>query len=246
MNMNPNIILLAGTKSDDIRSEGDFPYYLSEADGVPLIQSLIQSCASLDPGKIICMLPSADMNRYHLRNMISQLHPSAVAHPVHEITKGAACTALLASESIDTDAELMIISANEILDESLEKIVNAFRSQCCDAGVVIFKSLHPRYAFVRLTDTGEVVEAAEKNPISPHAVAGMYWFKHGKMFVDAVKNMIRKDAKVNDYFYIAPALNELILLHRKIGAYRVAPTQYRPLKSAAQIHAYEVQGGGRV
>lgn len=243
MSKAPNIIILAGMKSDEARQEGDFPYYLSESDGVPLIQSLIENCATLNPSKIICMLPNAEVNKYHLRNMVLQMHPAAVAHPVHETTIGAACTALLASEFIDSDAELVIISANEILDESFEKIVNEFRSQCRDAGVVIFKSLHPRYAFVRLTDAGDVVEAAEKNPISPHAVAGLYWFKSGKMFVEAVKSMIRKDAKVNDSFYIAPALNELVLLQKKIGAYRVDPAQYRPLKSAAQVHAYEAQGG---
>lgn len=242
MNNTLNIILLAGAKNDDIRPDGEFPYYLSEADGVPLIQLLIENCASLNPSTIICMLANSEVNKYHLRNMVSQMHPAALAHPVHESTMGAACTALLASESIDNDAELLIVSANEILDVSFEKIVEEFRRQERDAGVVIFRSLHPRYAFVRLSESGEVVEAAEKNPISPHAVAGLYWFKNGKVFVDAVKNMIRKDAKVNDIFYIAPALNELILLHKKIGSYRVDPSQYRPLKNPAQIHAYEVHG----
>lgn len=242
MNKHPNIIILAGTKTEEVRPDGDFPYYLCEADGVPLIQSLIENCATLNASKIICMLPNAEVSKYHLRNMVGQMHPAAVAHPVHETTMGAACTALLASEFIDNDAELVIISANEILDETFEKIVADFRSQGRDAGVVIFKSLHPRYAFVRLTDAGDVVEAAEKNPISPHAVAGLYWFKSGEMFVEAVKNMIRKDARVNDSFYIAPALNELVLQHKKIGAYRVDPSQYRPLKSAAQMHAYEAQG----
>lgn len=242
MNTPLNIIILAGTKTEETRQEGDFPYYLSEADGVPLIQSLIENCAPLNPGKIICMLPDADMNKYHLRNMVSQMHPAAVAFSVHEATQGAACTALLASELIEGDDELVIISANEILDEPFEKVVAAFRDEGREAGVVIFKSLHPRYAFVRLTDAGEVLEASEKKPISPHAVAGMYWFKSGNVFIEAVKNMIRKDAKVNDAFYICPALNELVLQNKKIGSYRVDPSQYRPLKNAAQLLAYEAQG----
>ncbi|MBP5133434.1 glycosyltransferase family 2 protein [Pseudomonas protegens] len=242
MNKTLNIIILAGTKAEETRQEGDFPYYLSEAEGVPLIQSLIEKCATLNPGKIICLLPNADVNKYHLRNMVSQMHPTAVTFPVHKTTRGAACTALLASEFINSEDELIIISANEILDEPFDKVVTTFRNEGRDAGVVIFKSLHPRYAFVRLTAAGDVVEAAEKNPISHHAVSGMYWFNSGSMFVEAVKNMIRKDAKTNDAFYIAPALNELVLQHKKIGAYRIDPSKYRPLKSAAQMHAYEVQG----
>lgn len=243
MKKNLNIILLAGTKSDDSRADGEFPGYLTEQDGVPVIQSLIENCAALEPSKIICMMANADVSKYHLRNMVSQMHPAATAHPVHESTMGAACTALLASEEIDNDDELVIVSANELLDASFVKIVEDFRSKDRDAGVVIFKSLHPRYAFVRLTQSEEVVEAAEKNPISPNAVAGMYWFKSGKMFVEAVKNMIRKDAKVNNTFFISPALNELVLKHKKIGAFRVDPGQYRPLKNQAQIQAFEFHGG---
>ena len=237
-----NIIILAGAMTDEAFPEREFPHYLSEFDGIPLIQSLVDKCANLNPSKIICMLPNADINKYHLRNMVSQMHPAAVALPVRDATKGAACTALLASEIIDTEYELLILSANEILHVSFETVVNQFRTQGRDAGVVIFKSLHPRYAFVRLTDAGDVVEAAEKNPISPNAVAGMYWFKSGAMFVEAVKNMIRKDAKVYDSFYIAPTLNELILLHKKIGYYRVDSDQYQPLKNQSQIHAYEIHG----
>ncbi|MBO2927893.1 MULTISPECIES: glycosyltransferase family 2 protein [Pseudomonadaceae] len=243
MSNTPNIIILAGTRPDDIDFEGNFPYYLSEADRVPLIQSLIEKCSPLNPNKIICMLPEEEVNKFHLRNMISQMHQTAIAFPIYKPTMGAACTALLASENIDNDSELVIISANEILEESFSEIVTKFRNDNNDAGVVIFKSLHPRYAFVRLNETGKVVEAAEKNPISANAVGGMYWFKNGSIFVDAVKSMIRKDAKVNGYFYVAPALNELILMNRKVGVYRVDPSKYRPLKNAAQINAYESQGG---
>ncbi|MFH7416928.1 glycosyl transferase family 2, partial [Pseudomonas syringae pv. tagetis] len=58
-------------------------------------------------------------------------------------------------------------------------------------------------------------------------------------YVAAAKEMIRKDARVNDNIYIAPALNELVLLKKKIGAYRIEPGQYRPLKTYSQLHVFE-------
>jgi dTDP-glucose pyrophosphorylase len=99
--------------------------------------------------------------------------------------------------------------------------------------------LHPRYSFVRLDSEGRVIEAAEKNPISPHAIAGVYWFRSGSLFVSAAKDMIRKDARVNDKFFISPSLNELVLQHKKINAYRIEPAQYRPLKTQSQRQAFE-------
>ncbi len=239
-----NVILLAGGDTDPAMSESNYPGYLSERDGIPLIQDLVEKCLELKPASISCMLPKADVAKYHLRNMLQQMSPIASIHSVHALTMGAACTALLAAETIDNDDELLILSCNELLDAPLGNIVENFRSDQCDAGVVVFKSLHPRYSFVRKSSQGYVVEAAEKNPISNHAVAGLYWFAKGNVFVEAVKEMIRKDFKVNNAFYIAPALNELVLLHKKIGTHRVDPSQYHPLKNHHQLHAFE-SGGPR-
>ncbi|MBD9576217.1 glycosyltransferase family 2 protein [Pseudomonas sp. PDM23] len=237
-----NIVLLAGGEGASVKAESSYPDYLSERDGIPLIQHLVENCLTLEPARIICMLPKDDVSKYHLRNMLQQMTPVASVQAVQALTMGAACTALLAAESIDNDDELLIINCNELLDGSLRDIIGGFRNDQCDAGVVVFKSLHPRYSFVRMNAEGYVTEAAEKNPISNHAVAGLYWFDRGAVFVEAVKEMIRKDAKVNDAFYIAPALNELVLLHKKIGTFRVEPSQYHPLKNTHQLHAFETLG----
>lgn len=237
-----NVVLLGGGEGTAVKAESDYPDYLSERDGTPLIQHLVEKCLELKPASIVCMLPKADVGRYHLRNMLHQMTPLASVQPIKLLTKGAACTALLAVESIDNDDELLILNCNELLDCSLRDIVSGFRNDRCDAGVVVFKSLHPRYSFVRMSADGYVVEAAEKNPISNHAVAGLYWFAKGSLFVEAVKEMIRKDAKVNDAFYIAPSLNELVLLHKKIGTYRVESSQYHPLKNTHQLQAFENVG----
>lgn len=234
-----NIVLLSGKRGEAQLDDGEYPEYLAEHAGKPLIQSLIDNCATLDPGKIICMFANGDVSRLHLRNMVQQMHSSASVLPIQSGTQGAACTVLLASDQIDNDDELLILSTSDFLDTALADVVQAFRDNDEDAGVVIFKSLHPRYSFVRLDNGNRVIEAAEKNPISPHAVAGMYWFKSGALFVSAAKDMIRKDARVNQHFFIAPTLNELVLQHKKIGSYRIEPTQYRPLKTQHQLQAFE-------
>jgi dTDP-glucose pyrophosphorylase len=234
-----NIVLLAGKKEESPPDDREYPEYLSECNGKPLIRSLIDNCAMLDPARIICFFSNCDVTKLHLRNMVQQMHPAASILPVHGSTKGAACTALLASEQIDNDDELLILSTSDFLDVALADVVRAFRDGGADAGVVIFKSLHPRYSFVRLDNDNRVIEAAEKNPISAHAIAGMYWFKSGSMFISAAKEMIRKDARVNNNFYISSTLNELVLQHQKIASYRIEPTQYRPLKTQSQLQAFE-------
>lgn len=234
-----NIVLLSGKLGETPLEEGQYPEYLSECDGKPLIHCLIDNCATLDPRRIICTFSATDVSRFHLRNMVQHMHPAASALPIHGVTQGAACTALLASEQIDNDDELLILSTSDLLDIPLTDVVGTFREAGEDAGVVIFNSLHPRYSFVRLDKDEHVIEAAEKNPISPNAVAGLYWFKSGSMFVSAVKDMIRKDARVNNHFFISPSLNELVLRHSKIGVYRIDPSRYHPLKNQSQLQAFE-------
>lgn len=239
-----NIMLLAGGENASFELQGHYPDFLSERSGVPLIQCLVEKCLELEPARIICMMRKADVANYHLCNMLHQMTPVVTVRVVQMLTMGAACTALLAVECIDNADELLILSCNELLDGSLRDVVGGFRNDRCDAGVVVFTSLHPRYSFVRMNAEGHVVEAAEKNPISDHAAAGLYWFEKGETFVAAVKEMIRKDVKVNEAFYIAPALNELVLLRKRIGTHRVDPGQYHPLKNHHQLQCFE-NGGAR-
>jgi len=51
----------------------------------------------------------------------------------------------------------------------------------------------------------------EKNPISNIATCGIYWYRKGSEFVKYTKQMIEKNIRVNNEFYIAPVYNEYIL-----------------------------------
>src|ERR1700709_2108316 len=124
---------------------------------------------------------------------------------------GATCTALLAVDYIETDDELLIVNGDELVDIELGPVLESFREKGFSAGVFTFPSVHPRYSYVRLDDDGMVIEAAEKRPISRHATAGLYWFRHGTDFVAAAMNQIRNRDSVEDLYYICPSLNDPIL-----------------------------------
>jgi len=240
---NLNVLILAGGKTTaSLQTVTEqYPDYLTEHNGVPLVEYLVRQCDELEPHKIICLFSECEIRRYHLRNMIEQISPVGSVVSVQGQTAGAACTALLACEEIDNSSPLLIMGSNEFLSIPLKPALDHFLKSNADAGVFTFKSVHPRYAFVRLGENSQVIEASEKNPISSNAIAGMFWFRRGADFVVAVKNMVRKDVKVNDGFYIAPALNEFILRGKKINAYGVASGQYYSLRSAAQLYAFETE-----
>jgi dTDP-glucose pyrophosphorylase len=57
---------------------------------------------------------------------------------------------------------------------------------------------------------------AEKKPISDIATCGIYWYKKGCDFVKYAHQMIEKNIKVNNEFYIAPVYNELLEDKKKL------------------------------
>jgi len=238
-----NILILAAGDPLFDTHDGDYPQCLTELNGIPVIEHIANSCKLLGAKKIIFALRKEDVSRYHLDSVVALLSHNAVILQLDGNTPGAACTALIAAPHIDNDQELLVLSANELVDIDLQELIVSFRARQFDAGTVTFPSIHPRYSYVRLGIDELVTEAAEKNPISKHATASLYWYRRGNDFVEAIKNMIRKDAHVNGVFYICPAFNEMILKQAKIGIEHIDLKKYHPLKSERHLQYFESVDG---
>ncbi|MFM0640351.1 glycosyltransferase family 2 protein [Paraburkholderia metrosideri] len=241
-----NILILGAGVAPIESTDGGYPLLLAEIDGTPLIERVLETAKTFSSGKIIVALRKSEMTRFHLGSVVTILHPDANVISVNDGVKGAACTALLASPFLDTDDELLILNANQLVDVDLTHVVETFRNRQLDAGLITFTSVHPRYSYVRVGTNGEVTEAAEKRPISRFASAGVYWFADGRRFMSAAKAMIRKDANVDGSFYVTPVLNELILEQAFVGVHSIENSKYRPIKSERQLHHVETQFEHRV
>jgi len=58
---------------------------------------------------------------------------------------------------------------------------------------------------------GIVSEVAEKKVISSDATVGIYYWKHGSDYVKYAEQMIEKNIRTNNEFYVCPVFNEAIL-----------------------------------
>ena len=90
-----------------------------------------------------------------------------------------------------------------------------------DGGILTFTSTHPKWSYVKLNENGNVTELKEKDPISNIATVGIYYYKHGSEYVKYAEQMINKNLRVNNEFYVAPVYNEYILDSKKIKTYNV-------------------------
>ena len=232
--MTLNVLILSGGAAN---SE-DPPPLLAEQNGELLVERLTRKLSGLD-ASLNFVIRAEDQKRFRISNVIAMADPKATTVQMSGETQGAACSALLAVDCIDPDDELLILASNELLDIDYAQTVQEFRDRQLDGATVVFPSLHPRYSYVLLDENDHIVEAAEKRPISRLATAGFYWFRRGQDFIDAVMDMIRKDAHVNGQFYISLTFNQLVLRQKKLGIKSVESRQYQPLKSRRQVSVYE-------
>lgn len=239
-----NILILAAGES--VQTEDDpYPVWLSEVDGQLMLERQINALAPLEPNRYIVCVRASDNKRHHVRDIVRLISPLADTVEIKRATAGAACTALLAIDQIQADEELVILNATDQINVDFADIVERFRSSAADGGLLTFDSLHPRYSFVRMDEQGHVIEVAEKRPISRQANAGFYWLRRAGDFFDALQTMMLKDAHVNGLFYVAPALNELILRQKVIRTIGLSKDAYMPVKSPRQLSNYEnlTEGG---
>lgn len=219
------LIPMAGAGSRFIKEGYTFPKPLIDVGGKPMIQRVVEN---LDfDCEYIFLIRSEHLEKYPgLLDTLRQITNNNFNYVlVDGLTEGAACTALLAKEYIDNDEDLLIANSDQIIKYEPENFKLLKNLTNVDAIVYTFNAVHPKWSFVKTNSRGYVVEVAEKRPISNIATCGIYWYRRGADFVRCAEQMIRKDIRVNDEFYIAPVYNELILIGKTLIPFYVHKMQ---------------------
>jgi NDP-sugar pyrophosphorylase family protein len=218
----------------------DYPYPLAllEIGGETVIQRVIANLSEMHPHvEFIFVLSQQDCSKYHLDSTVRLLAgESAQIIVLGGQTQGALCTALMAIEKTCDDSPLVISNYNQVIDGVLAEVCSQFSGY--DAGCLCIESVHPRWSYVVIED-GLVVEAAEKKPISRHAIAGFYYFSSGKMFNDAAQRVILNQSHVDGVYYIAPVFNQLLLEGRRIKPMLIETSRYHSFFTPQRVEEYE-------
>ena len=204
------LIPMAGEGSRFIKEGYTFPKPLIDVNGKPMIQAVVEN---LDfDCEYIFLVRKEHVEKYEgMLDTLGRITNDRFRHVVVDgLTEGAASTALLAEKYIDNDEDLLIANSDQFIEYEPENF-KAFKNLTnTDAIVFTFNAVHPKWSFVRTNARGYIVEVAEKRPISNIATCGIYWYRKGSDFVRYAKQMVEKDIRVNNEFYIAPVYNELI------------------------------------
>ena len=206
---NLNVLIpMAGAGSRFQAAGYTFPKPLIEVRGKPMIQVVVENLNCESPHTFI--VQKCHRNKYNLDALLNLVSANCNVIEVDGMTEGAACTTLLSKDIINTDQPLLIANSDQYVEWDTSEFLYKMQEQDADAGILTFKSTHPKWSFAKIDDNGHVIEVAEKNPISDIATVGIYYWKKGSDYVKYAEQMIEKNIRYNNEFYVCPVFNEAI------------------------------------
>lgn len=213
------LIPMAGAGSRFQQAGYTFPKPLIDVHGKPMIQVVAENL-NID-ATFIYVVQKEHREKYNLDTLLNLITPNCKIVEVNGITEGAACTTLLAKEHINNDEPLLMANSDQFVEWDSNEFMYKMVEQDLDGGIVTFRATHPKWSFARIDEQGYVTEVAEKNPISDIATVGIYYWKRGSDYVKYAEQMIEKNIRVNNEFYVCPVFNQAIEAGKKIKTFDV-------------------------
>lgn len=213
------LVPMAGAGSRFAQQGYTFPKPLIEVNGKPMIQVVVENLNI--EAHYTFIVQQEHYEKYNLKYMLNLIAPGCDIVQVNGITEGAACSTLLAKDYIDNDSPLLIANSDQYIEWNSNECMYAFSADSIDGGILTFESSHPKWSYVKLGSDGFANEVAEKQVISNHATVGVYYWKKGSDYIKYVNQMIQKNIRVNNEFYVCPVFNEAIQDNKKIRVKKI-------------------------
>ena len=198
------------------------PKPLIDVDGKPMIQRVIENLPI--KGKYIFIVQSEHEKQYGISELLRKIsnHIDFEIIEITEKTQGQAITALYAKHLIDNDEELLIVNSDNYFLWDVDNFETIIKEDY-DGMIFTFedKTGNKNWCYAEVDETNEVKNLIEKVPVSTHALAGAFYYKKGSDFVKYTQQMINRNKKVNNEFYIGPVFNEAIEDGKHIHNYQL-------------------------
>lgn len=214
------LIPMAGAGSRFAQQGYTFPKPLIEVNGKPMIQLVVENLNI--EAHYIFIVQQEHYEKYNLKYLLNLIAPGCDIVQVNGVTEGAACSTLLAKDYINNDAPLVMANSDQYIEWNSNECMYAFTADDIDGGILTFESTHPKWSYAKIGTNGFVSEVAEKKVISNEATVGVYYWKHGSDYVKYTEDMINKNIRVNNEFYVCPVFNQAIEDNKRIKVKRVS------------------------
>lgn len=204
------VIPMAGRGKRYSKKGYDLPKPLINVIGKPMIVRVIENLMPKAEHRFIFIVRQEHIDKYGIDKLLNTHAPGCIIIAIRNDTEGQASSVLLAKEYIDNEQSLMIANCDQYVDIDINDYLHFMSDKNADGLIMTLTAINPEWSYVKLDKNGLVCETVEKEVVSEHATVGIFNFKHGRDYIFAAEEMIKKDIRVNGEFYVAPVYNELL------------------------------------
>ncbi|MEM0925913.1 MAG: glycosyltransferase family 2 protein [Planctomycetota bacterium] len=183
---------------------------------IPMIRTVIDNLRPSREHRFHFLCQQSHIDDYPLAELLHEAAPGCEIRTLQNVTAGAACTVLLASDWIDNQTPLMIANCDQWIDFSIDQYLEAGMQEGIDAFLMTMRDDSPKWSYVKRNADGEIQGVVEKVVVSDEATVGIYNFARGCDFVNTAKEMNRENDRSKNEFYVAPVYSRLIRDRRQV------------------------------
>ena len=215
------VIPMAGAGSRFKVAGYEMPKPFIEFNGKMMIEHVLSSFTKVDANFILVL------QEKFLEEQKSQLEKIQQNHQVDfvtvpKLTMGASITALAAHKKINPNCDIIFADSDNIFNPNdVYDFVGYSRKNNLSGALLTFNSDKPCFSYAKVDSNDNFIETKEKEVISSHAIAGMYYFKNLEEFKDAVIDMVVEADLSKGEFYMSNVYNHLKKLTNKIGVFDI-------------------------
>jgi len=219
-NKRVNVLIPMAGEGSRFRAAGyTMPKPLIDVKGKSMIQVV---CENIDiDANYIFVAQKNDINQYNIDEHLALVCKNFTLIEQDGKLDGAAKSCLLAEHIIDNDLPLIIANSDQYIEWDATVVLDNFIKSGIDGSILTFNSTDTKWSYAKVSEHGIVSAVAEKNVISNNATCGIYYWKYGSDFVKYAKQMIEKNIKTNNEFYVCPTYNEAIADEKIITIHEV-------------------------
>jgi dTDP-glucose pyrophosphorylase len=212
----------------------DAPKSLVNIAGIALINQAIESYRH-PSGALVVAINKKENDQFDLETQIKEHFHDAAVVKVASTVQGALATAVLAAETCDLDAPLVISAGDSVVEGGVVAHIQSLISNSSDAGTIVFESSNPRWSYISVGEQGNVLQVTEKLVAGPYATVGCFYFKSAGLFLEAAKWVFLNNARVKGNFFVSTSLNYLISRGMSVGFEVIPRSSYRSFSRPADF-----------
>jgi len=220
MNNKTNILIPIAGKGQRFVDEGYvMPKQLIMVGDTQMIDRSLSSIKNKEDCNLIFCVRRDHINNFSLDNILKKRYGDDIKIIIiDKLTRGSVETCLYAKKYINNNDPLVIYTLDVYFEPYFDplKIDNSI-----DGSILTFKSNNNNYSYAKINKEGYVSATAEKEVISENAAVGVYTFSKGSNFVNYAEQMIDKNIRVNNEFYVCPVFNQAIEDKKNIRTFNI-------------------------